>query len=265
MSAQPPGLLDRLFRLDGRCALVTGGARGLGLQIAHALGAAGARVLLCARKQDELQQACSMLRGHGIDADWIAADTADPQAIEALVDDALARLGQIDILVNNAGTSWGAPAEEHPLDAWDKVFDLNVRGLFLLSQQVGRRTMIPRRQGRIINLASIAGLRGNPPGGMQTLAYNSAKGAVINFTRTLAGEWGRHGITVNAIAPGFFPSKMTRALIEHLGERKLIGHSPLQRLGDDEDLMGAAVLFASAAGKHITGQVLAVDGGYTAV
>ncbi|TDR45045.1 gluconate 5-dehydrogenase [Tahibacter aquaticus] len=254
-----------LFDLDGKTALITGGSRGLGLQIAQALGAYGARVLLSARKSDELQAAQQQLQAQGIEAHWIAADNAKTEQVEKLVDEAIEKLGHIDILVNNAGASWGAPAEDYPLDAWDKVFNLNVRGMFLLSQQVGRRSMIPRRYGRIINIASVAGLRGNPPGAMRTIAYNSSKGAVVNFTRALAGEWGQHNITVNALAPGFFPSRMSQGLIEKLGEATLIGSSPLQRLGDDEDLKGAALLFASAAGKHITGQILAVDGGLTAV
>lgn len=143
--------------------------------------------------------------------------------------------------------------------------NLNIRSIFLLSQEVGKRSMIPRKYGRIINVASIAGLAGNGPGTMQTIAYNTSKAAVINFTRTLAGEWGVHGITVNAVAPGFFPSKMTKGILENLGEEKLSKDAPLQRIGDDEDLKGVALLFASDAGKHITGQTLAVDGGVSAV
>lgn len=254
-----------LFDLTGRTALVTGGSRGLGLQMAEALGSHGAKVVLSARKPDELQQAQAHLQGMGIEADWVAADGSRDADIASLADAALGKLGHVDILVNNAGASWGAPAEDYPAEAWDKVFDLNIRGLFLLTQQIGKRSMIPRRYGRILNIASIAGLRGNPPGAMQTIAYNSSKGALVNFTRALAGEWGRHGITVNALAPGFFPSKMSNVLIKTLGEEALIGNSPLQRLGDDEDLKGATLLFASNAGKHITGQVLAVDGGYSAV
>ena len=173
-------------------------------------------------------------------------------------------MGNIDILVNNAGASWGAPAEEHPVEAWDKVMNLNVRGYFLLSQEVAKRCMIPRRKGRILNVASIAGLAGNPSE-MKTIAYNTSKGAVVNFTRALAGEWGEYGITVNAICPGFFPSKMTYGLLEKLGADNMAKGAPLRRLGDDEDLKGLALLFASDAGKHITGQWLAVDGGVSAI
>jgi len=254
-----------LFDLTGKTALITGGSRGLGLQMAEALGSYGAKLVLSARKADELQQAQAHLRKSGIEADWIAADASKEADISMLADGAIEKLGQVDILVNNAGASWGAPAEDYPVEAWDKVFNLNIRGLFLLTQQVGKRSMIPRKYGRILNIASVAGLRGNPPGPMQAIAYNTSKGALVNFTRTLAGEWGRHGITVNALAPGFFPSKMSSVLIKTLGEEALIGNSPLQRLGDGEDLKGAALLFASDAGKHITGQILAVDGGYSAV
>jgi NAD(P)-dependent dehydrogenase (short-subunit alcohol dehydrogenase family) len=254
-----------LFDVSGKTALITGGSRGLGLQIAEALGSFGAKLLISARKSDELQQAQLHLQQLGIDVEWVAADGSKASDIEMLAEAAVEKLGRVDILINNAGATWGAPAEDHSVEAWDRVFNLNVRGMFLLTQHIGKRSMIPNHYGRIINVASIAGLRGNPPGAMQTIAYNSSKGAVVNFTRTLAGEWGKYGITVNALAPGFFPSKMTKGLIDHLGEEVLIGHSPLQRLGDDNDLKGAALLFASNAGKHITGQVLAVDGGYTAV
>ncbi|MCB1607805.1 MAG: SDR family oxidoreductase, partial [Xanthomonadales bacterium] len=184
--------------------------------------------------------------------------------IKSLAQAAQDTLGQVDILINNAGATWGAPAEDYPTEAWDKVFNLNMRGLFLLTQEIGRRFMIPRAYGRIINIASIAGLRGNPPGGMKTIAYNSSKGALVNFTRALACEWGEYGITVNALAPGFFPSKMSAGLLARLGAENIIRFTPLRRLGDDEDLKGAVLLFASDAGKHITGQVLAVDGGFSA-
>jgi gluconate 5-dehydrogenase len=257
--------VNELFSLAGRTAVITGGSRGLGLQMAEALGEQGARVLIASRKQAELDEACARLAARGIEATGLAADLGDEAAIKAFADEALRRLGQVDILVNNAGATWGAPAEDFPLEAWDKVMNLNVRSIFLLCQAFGKLSMIPRGRGRIVNIASIAGLAGNPPGTMQTIAYNTSKAALINFTRTLAGEWGRHGITVNAIAPGFFPSKMTRGILAAVGADKLAAQAPLGRLGDDEDLKGAVVLFASDAGKHITGQVLAVDGGVSAV
>ena len=254
-----------LFDLDGRTALITGGSRGLGLQMAEALGDYGARLVISARKSEELEKAQAHLRARGIAVDWVAADGGQAESIGALADAALDKLGHIDILVNNAGASWGAPAEDYPTEAWDKVFNLNMRGLFLLTQQIAKRSMIPRQRGRIINIASIAGLRGNPPGAMKTIAYNTSKGALVNFTRTLAGEWGPYGITVNALAPGFFPTKMSQGLIAAVGEDTLKAFAPLQRFGDEEDLKGATLLFASEAGKHITGQILAVDGGVSAV
>ena len=256
--------IQQLFDLKGKTALVTGGSRGLGLQLAHALGEAGARIMLSSRKAEDLEQAAADLQSAGIDARWIAADCAKESEIVRLADETLQRMGEVDILVNNAGASWGAPAEDHPVDAWDKVMNLNVRGYFILSQQIARKSMIVRRHGRVINVASIAGLNGNPPG-LSTLAYNTSKGAVINFTRALAAEWGRYNITVNSICPGFFPSKMTMGTLKALGEERLAARAPLKRLGDDEDLKGLCVLYASDAGKHITGQWLAVDGGVSVV
>lgn len=256
--------IQQLFDLQGKTALVTGGSRGLGLQMAHALGEAGARIMLSSRKAADLEEATAELQAAGIDARWIAADCAKEADIERLGRETLERMGDIDILVNNAGATWGAPAEDHPLDAWDKVMNLNVRGYFLLSQYVAKHSMIARKRGSILNVASIAGLGGNPAG-MQTVAYNTSKGAVINFTRALAGEWGRYGIRVNAICPGFFPSKMTKGLLQALGEENLRAHAPLNRLGDDEDLKGLSLLLASDAGKHITGQYVAVDGGVSAL
>ena len=256
--------VSQLFDLSGRIALVTGGSRGLGLQIAEALGEAGAKVMLTSRKAADLEEAAAHLAERGIDARWVAADASQPAEVQRVCAETMQRLGMVDILVNNAGAAWGAPAETHPLEAWDKVMNLNVRSIFVFSQTIGRECMIPRRRGRIINIASIAGLGGNPAG-HETLAYNTSKGAVVNFTRALAGEWGEHGITVNAIAPGWFPSKMTQGTIAVLGVDKMAASAPLKRLGDDDDLKGAALLFASAAGKHITGQILAVDGGVSAV
>ncbi|MBI5278075.1 MAG: SDR family oxidoreductase [Burkholderiales bacterium] len=256
--------IQQLFDLTGKTALVTGGSRGLGLQLAHALGEAGAKIMLSSRKAGDLEEAAAELQAAGIDARWIAADCGREEDIRRLADETLERMGDVDILVNNAGAAWGAPAEDFPVEAWDKLMNLNVRGYFILSQHIAKRSMIPRKAGRIINVASIAGLGGNPPG-MQTIAYNTSKGAVITFTQTLACEWGRYGINVNAICPGFFPSKMTHGLLEKMGTEKMAAHAPLNRLGDDEDLKGITLLYASDAGKHITGQWLAVDGGVSVV
>ena len=256
--------VQQLFDLSGKTALVTGGSRGLGLQMAQALGEAGAKIMLSSRKADELEVAAAQLQAQGIDARWIAADCAKEEDIRRLADQTIQRMGDVHILVNNAGASWGAPAEDHPVAAWDKVMNLNVRGYFILSQHIAKHSMIPAKAGRIINIASIAGLNGNPRG-MDTIAYSTSKGAVVNFTRTLAAEWGKYNINVNAICPGFFMTKLAAGLITILGEEKMAASAPLNRLGDDEDLKGIALLYASDAGKHITGQWMAVDGGVSVV
>ncbi len=255
--------VQQLFDLKGQTALVTGGSRGLGLQIAESLGEAGARILLTSRKAADLEEAAAHLQARGIDTRWIAADASDPTDARRVVAEMRERMGCIDILVNNAGATWGAPMADHPLEAWDKVMNLNIRSLFVFSQAVGKASMLPRKSGRILNIASVAGLAGSLE--MPFIAYATSKGAVVNFTRQLAGEWGPFGITVNALAPGFFPSKMTKGTLQAVGVDKLAAAVPLRRIGDDDDLKGAALLFCSAAGKHITGQILAVDGGLTAV
>ncbi len=247
-----------LFDLRGKTALVTGGSRGLGLQIAEALGEAGATIMLTSRKAGDLDESASRLEARGVDTRWVAADASRPADVQRVVSETMKLLGRIDILVNNAGATWGAPAEDYPLDAWDKVMNLNIRSVFLFSQAVGKSSMLPQQSGRIINIASIAGLGGSVE--MKFIAYGTSKGAVVNFTRTLAAEWGKFGITVTALAPGYFPRTMTRGVLSTIGA-ELAAHAPLGRLGDDDDLKGAALLFASAAGKHITGQILAVDGG----
>jgi gluconate 5-dehydrogenase len=252
-----------LFRLDGRVALVTGGSRGLGLQMAEALGEMGCRLAITARKANELAEARQQLQGRGYEVLTITSDLQQAEAVAPLVDQVLARYGQIDILVNNAGATWGAPAEDYPDAAWHKVTNLNVTAPFLLSREVGRRSMIPRQQGKIINIASVAGLKGTAAG-VHTIAYNTSKAALINFTRTLASEWGRYNINVNAICPGFFPSKMSAGLLEQVQDA-VIARAPLHRIGGEEDLKGSVVFLASEASRHITGQYLAVDGGSTIV
>jgi gluconate 5-dehydrogenase len=255
--------VQELFSLSGRSALVTGGSRGLGLQMAQALGEMGAKLALVARKADELEQARARLQASGVQAQVFAADLSRREVIAPLVQAVQDALGSIDILVNNAGATWGAPAEDYPDAAWDKVMRLNVDATFFLSREVGRRCMIAQRRGSIINIASIAGLGGNPLP-MRTIAYNTSKGAVINFTRALAAEWGQYGIRVNALLPGFFPSKMSAGLLETMAET-VVRATPLARLGGEQDLMGAVVFFASEASRHVTGQCLAVDGGASVI
>ncbi len=256
--------VKKLFDLSGKVALITGGSRGLGLQIAEALGEMGARLALTARKPEELAQAKEHLERMHYEVYTQPCDHAKAASITPVVDKIMAHYGQVDVLVNNAGTTWGAPAEEHPLDAWQKVMDLNLTGLFLTTQLVGKLSMIPRRYGRIINVASIAGLLGNDARLQRSLAYNTSKGGVVNLTRALAAEWGQYNITVNAIAPGFFPSKMTKWILGEIGDTT-IANTPLARLGGDDDLKGLAALFASDASAHITGQIVAVDGGATII
>ncbi len=254
----------QLFELNGRSALVTGGSRGLGLQIAEALGEMGAKIAISARKKNELDEAVAHLKKRQIDATAYVCDIGKREAIAPFTQEVLKKFGRVDILVNNAGATWGAPAEDHPLEAWDKLVNVNLTGVFVLTQIIGKQSMIPARWGRVINIASIAGLMGQDPRIVRTIAYNATKGGLVNFTRALAAEWGSHGITVNAICPGFFPSKMTKATLDTTGEL-VRDWTPTKRLGNDEDLKGLAVLLASEASRHITGQAIAVDGGATVI
>jgi gluconate 5-dehydrogenase len=256
--------VKQLFDLSGRNAIVTGGSRGLGLQIAEGLGEMGARVALTARKKDELDEAAAHLAKLGIEASAYVCDMGKREAIPPVAEAILAKYGKVDILVNNAGATWGAPAEDHPLEAWDKLVNLNLTGTFVLTQIIAKRSMIPAKWGRIVNVASIAGLFASDPAVVRTVAYNATKHGVVGMTKQLAAEWGEHGITVNAICPGFFPSKMTRATLDTTGEQ-VRKATPTRRLGGPEDLKGLAVLLASEAGRHITGQAIAVDGGASIV
>ena len=253
-----------LFDLRGRTAVITGGSRGLGLQIAEAIGEQGANLVLTARKREQLDQAAAHLREQGAEVTVIPGDLSEPDTVEAFVDEVLDGHAAIDVLVNNAGATWGAAAVDHPLEAWHKVIDLNLTGTFLLTRQAAARSMIPRERGRIVNVASIAGLKGNDPRMAGTVAYNTSKGGVIAMTRALAAEWARYNVTVNAIAPGYFPTRMTRGTLEY-AQHIIEEATPLGRVGGPEDLKGVAVLLASDASAYMTGQTIAVDGGVTAV
>ena len=254
------GVLTPLFDLSERVAIVTGGSRGLGLQIARALGEFGASLALVARKRAGLDAAVEQLTASGSTVAGFVADLGTPEEISRLTEKVLEHFGRIDILVNNAGTTWGAHAEDYPLSGWNKVMDLNVTGMFLLTQAVARRAFLKQGRGVVINVASVEGFQGHHPDRLGTIAYNAAKGAVINMTRALAAEWGPRNIRVNALAPGFFPSMMTAAALEQHGAEAL-RQTPLGKLGGDTDLMGPALLLASDAGGHITGQTIVVDGG----
>ena len=253
-----------LFNLQDRVAVVTGGSRGLGLQIAEAYAEQGARLALVARKRAQLEEAQALLEALGAEVLTVAADLSEPGNIATLVEEVMGAWERIDILVNNAGATWGAPAEEYPLEAWHKVMNLNLTSAFLLSQKVAQAAMIPPKRGVIVNVASVAGLRGNHPEMMGTLAYNTSKGGLVNMTRALASEWAKYNVRVNALAPGYFPTRMTRGTLE-VAQDRIEAATPLGRVGGPEDLKGAALLLGSDASAFMTGQVIAVDGGATAI
>lgn len=257
------GVLD-LFKLDGKTAIITGGGRGLGAQIAQGFAEAGlANIVLCSRNVAACEEVGKILEAtFGTKTLALACDVTKPEDVKNVVEKTVEQFGTIDILVNNSGASWGASVESMPKEAWDKVININVTGTFLMSQEVGR-VMIEKKSGKIINLASIAGFGGTPEF-MQTIGYNTSKGAVITFTKDLAVKWGQHNIHVNAIAPGFFPTKMSNQLIE-MGKEQIMAVTPLKRLGNEEDLKGAAVFLASRASDYVTGDVLTVDGGASAL
>lgn len=253
---------DDLFSLQRRTALVTGGSRGLGLEIAEGLGQAGARVAITARRREWLDQAEASLRAQDVECLALTGDVSEPADVARVVDEVTQTFGRLDILVNAAGRTWGAPAEEMPLERWREVLEANVTGTFLMCQAAGR-AMIARGFGRIINVASLAGLAGQPPEIVDAIGYTASKGAVIALTRDLAVKWARHGITVNAIAPGWFPTRMSATTIERAGAA-LTALIPMGRVGRAGEVRGAAVFLASEAAGYITGQVLAIDGGLMA-
>ena len=254
--------VQELFSLKGRVAVVTGGSRGLGLEIAHGLGEAGATVVVTARRQEWLQPAEEELRLAGIHAQALACDVADQEQVDLLAQTVLEEHRRVDILVNAAGIIWGATALEMPVERWRSVLDVNATGTFLCCQAIGRG-MVERRAGRIVNVASVAGLVGQDPDMMDAVGYTASKGAVVALTRDLAVKWARYGVAVNAVAPAFFPTRLTRGLIEQV-EPKMAAASPMNRIGRPGELKGVVLFLASDASSYVTGQILAVDGGMTA-
>lgn len=250
-----------LFDLTGRVALVTGGSRGLGLEIAEGLGEAGCKLVITARKQAELDAAVAHLRDRGFDAAAVAGSVTDPAHAEAAVGTARERFGGLDILVNNAGSTWGATSLEHPVDAWNKVLSTNNTGAFLFAQAAGRLMVAQGRGGRIINVSSLVGLKGTV---LPTIAYNTSKAGLIGFTKTLAVHMAPHDITVNAVCPGFFRTKMSAGTLDAFGEESAGGGCPMGRIGRPGELKGAVVFLAAPAASYVTGAVLSVDGGAAA-
>ena len=251
--------VKQLFDLSGRVSVVTGGATGLGLQMATALAEAGSNIVVCSRKAENCEQAAAGLEKLGVKALGLAADVTEPAQVEAVKDATLKKFGRVDVLINNAGKAWVAPAEELPLERWKQIMDLNVAAPFLCSQVFGRE-MIKAKRGKIINIASIAGLQGRNPKAYDSIVYSTSKGALVNFTRDLAVKWASHNIQVNCICPGFFVTPINRKLFERNPE-PILREIPLGRTGGDNDLKGIAVLLASDASNFMTGAIIPVDGG----
>ena len=247
------------FDFKGEIVMVTGGSRGLGLEIAHAFGKAGAKVVITARREQWLIEAEKFLKDEGIAVDAMICDVADAASVEQMVQQTIEKNSKIDVLVNNAGLTWGAPAESMPLERWQQVIDANITGTFLMSQCVGRH-MLERSIGVIINVASIAGLGG---GQLNTVSYNASKAAVINLTRALAVEWGPRNIRINCVAPGMFRTRMSEVLVQR-AEAANVTVAPLGRIGQPGELAPMVLFLASEGASYITGQVVAIDGGRSA-
>lgn len=250
-----------MFDLTERTALVTGGSRGIGLEIARGLGELNAKVVIAARTQEELSRAEADLRAQGHDATAVVLDLAELGEIDQFVEGVVRDHGDIDILVNNAGVSFVSNAETHPVADWLRVMDVNLNAPFFLSQAIADRCMIPRSAGKIINVSSIGGLGGTAIDTPYISSYSASKGGIIALTRALATEWGRFNINVNVVAPGNFPSAMTAHTLPSEHHERVLAKTPLGRVGGDDDMKGVIAFLASEASRHVTGQLLVVDGG----
>jgi gluconate 5-dehydrogenase len=254
--------VKELLSLEGRVAVVTGGATGIGFRMALGLAEAGATVVIASRKLEACEHAVREIEKTGAKALAVACDVTKQEEVEAMKDAVLGRCGRVDVLVNNAGRAWVAPPEDMPLDRWQQVFDLNITGPFLCSQALGRE-MIKAKRGKIVNIASIAGMVGRNPKAYNSIAYGASKGALVNFTRDLAVKWAHHNIQVNCICPGFFVTPLNQKLYEK--NKEMIDREiPLGSPGGPDDLKGIAVLLASDASNFMTGAIIPVDGGSVA-
>ncbi|MDQ7784396.1 MAG: SDR family oxidoreductase [Desulfomonilaceae bacterium] len=249
------------FRLSGKTAIVTGGGSGLGEVMARGLAEAGANLVLCSRKIERCEQAALDLARLGVQVIAVPCDQTKEEDVESVVRKTIERFGAVDILINNAGTTWGAAVEKMNYKDWQRVIDVNLSGTFLFSRQVGRE-MIERGGGKIINISSYAGLGGTDPDYLDAIPYNTSKGAIIVFTKDLAVKWAHYNINVNCIAPGWFPTKMTKWTLDNKRD-SILQRVPIGRFGGSDDLKGAVVFLASRAADYITGQLLPVDGGMT--
>ncbi len=252
--------VKELFDISGKTAVITGGSMGLGAQCAEALAEVGANLVIAARKKERCEQLCADLeKEYGIQCLAAGCDISKPEDCAKLVDEAIERFGRIDILINNAGATWGADTFDYPLDGWTKVIDTNLNGTWVLTQLTARK-MKEQGGGKIINMASTAGLRAAK--GQSTPAYSASKAAIIHLTKDLASKWAQHGIYVNALAPGYFPTHMTAGTLDQI--KPLVeANLPIGRIGGNDDLKGAVVFLSSAASDYIVGQCIAVDGGQT--
>ena len=258
MSVPTTGPIDR-FRLDGRVVLLTGASSGIGAHLAQVLGGAGAQLVLAARRADRIEALAADLDG----AIPVACDVSRDEELERLVGLALERHGRIDVLVNNAGTADPLPAEDEPSERFREVLAVNLTAAFVLTQLVGRQ-MLDRGGGVVVNVASVLGLVAS--GQIPQAGYVASKGGLVNLTRELAAQWARRGIRVNALAPGWFRTEMTEPMFaDEGGERWIRRKTPMGRAGELHELDGALLFLASDASTYVTGQVLTVDGGWTAV
>jgi NAD(P)-dependent dehydrogenase (short-subunit alcohol dehydrogenase family) len=252
-----------LFRIEGRVAVVTGASSGIGSALAEGLARAGARVVLAARRQERTAALAERLCAAGSEAVALSCDVAREADVDRLVAETLARMGRVDVLVNNAGVTEVIPAEAEPLATFQRVVATNLTGAFLCCQRFGR-SMLGSGGGAIVNVASVLGLVGS--GQVPQASYAASKGGLVNLTRELAAQWARRGIRVNALAPAWFPSEMTADMFEDEDSQRWIrNRTPMGRAGDPAELVGPLLFLASDAASYVTGQVLAVDGGWTIV